>query len=99
MKSTLFSDVKRFIKYVQKRSYIIQTITLILLIAFIARQEYVNREINANIIKVNKKVDFRYFNLTRSLESIHKVEINTRDGKNFVLLMYQNAFPQRRQNK
>lgn len=81
MKSTLFSDVKRFIRYVQKRSYIIQTITLILLIAFIARQEYVNREINANIIKVNKKVDFRYFNLTRSLESIHKVEINTRDGK------------------
>jgi hypothetical protein len=81
MKSTLFSDVKRFIKYVQKRSYIIQTITLILLMAFIVRQEYVNHEINTNIVKVNKKVDFRYFNLTRSLESIHRVEINTRDGR------------------
>ena len=78
MKSTLFSDVKRFIKYVQKRSYIIQTITLILLMAFIVRQEYVNHEINTNIVKVNKKVDFRYFNLTRS---IHRVEINTRDGR------------------
>ena len=81
MKSTLFSDVKRFIKYVQKRSYIIQTIPLILLMAFIVRQEYVNHEINTNIVKVNKKVDFRYFNLTRSLESIHRVEINTRDGR------------------
>lgn len=81
MKSTLFSDVKRFIRYVQKRSYIIQTITLILLMAFIVRQEYVNHEINTNIVKVNKKVDFRYFNLTRSLESIHRVDINTRDGR------------------
>lgn len=32
------------------------------------------------IIKLEKKVDFRYFNLTRSLEDIHNVKIETHKG-------------------
>lgn len=34
-----------------------------------------------NYIKINKKVDFRYFNLNRSLEDIHNIEINTLNGE------------------
>lgn len=74
MKSMLFSDVKNFIRYIQKKSYILQTITFILLISFIIRQEYVNH-------KILKKVDHRYFNITRSLQDIHGVEIETRQGR------------------
>lgn len=81
MKSMLTSDIKRFVKYIQKRSYIIQTTTLILLIAFMARQEYTNQAINENITNVNKKIDFRYFNLSRSLQDIHNIEIDTKDGR------------------
>lgn len=74
MKSMLFSDVKSFIKYIQKRSYILQAVTLILLIGFIARQEYINH-------KILNKIDHRYFNTTRSLQDIHGVEIETRQGR------------------
>lgn len=33
------------------------------------------------ITKVEKKVDFRYFNLTRSLEDIHSVKFETKEGR------------------
>ena len=32
------------------------------------------------ILKCEKKVDFRYFNTTRSLEDIHSIKISTKDG-------------------
>ena len=38
---------------------------------------YLNKQIENCI----NKVHFRYFNLTKSLEEIHNVEINTHDGK------------------
>ena len=33
------------------------------------------------INSTEKKVDFRYFNITRSLQDIHKVEIDTNKGR------------------
>lgn len=81
MKSTLFSDIKRFIKYIQKKSYVLQIITLVLFIGFAIYQVNINNIVLNQIKKAEKKVDFRYFNITRSLEDIHSVEINTRSGK------------------
>lgn len=81
MKSMLFSDVKNFIRYIQKKSYILQTITLILLICFIVRQEYTNNKILTDVKNVENKVDFRYYNLTRSLQDIFYIEIDTKDGR------------------
>lgn len=37
-------------------------------------------ELKNEISEVKKKVHFRYFNLTNSLEDIHKVKINTQNG-------------------
>ena len=73
MKSTLFSDVKSFVKYVQKRSYVIQVINLVLLISFMIYQTQMN-----NLII--KRVNHRYFNLTESLKEIHGVNIDTQNG-------------------
>lgn len=39
------------------------------------------QELSNEILDVKKKVHFRYFNLTHSLEDIHKVKINTKDGR------------------
>ena len=81
MKSRLFTDVKRFIKYIQKRSYAIECLILLLLIFSIYNQIENYNNIMSRLDKVEKKTDFRYFNLTRSLEDIHKIEINTKDGR------------------
>ncbi len=37
-------------------------------------------QFNEEIKDIKKKVHFRYFNLTRSLEDIHNVKINTENG-------------------
>lgn len=37
--------------------------------------------LKTEISEVKKKVHFRYFNLTNSLEDIHKVKINTQNGR------------------
>lgn len=40
--------------------------------------------LNHNSMQINavkKRVDFRYFNLTRSIEDIHSVEIETKQGR------------------
>lgn len=34
--------------------------------------------------KIIKKIEYRYFNLSRTLEDIHNVKINTKDGHLFV---------------
>ena len=81
MKSTLFSDVKRFMMYILRRSYAIQAILLILFVIFAVYQIQVNQVILNRVDKVERKVDFRYFNLTRSIEEIHAVEIDTKDGR------------------
>lgn len=40
-----------------------------------------NTEIIQAVNDVEDKVDFRYFNTTKSLEKIHNVEINTKTGE------------------
>jgi len=37
--------------------------------------------ISKQVTKAERKVDFRYFNLTRSLQDINHVEIETRAGR------------------
>ena len=81
MKSVLFTDIKSFIKYVQKKSYVLQIITLIVLILICYRQEVIYTNILNNLSEIEKKVDYRYFNLTRSLEDIYNVEIDTYKGR------------------
>ena len=81
MKSRLFTDVKGFVKYIQKRSYLIECLILALLVFSIYYQVNSYNQIMSRVGKVEKKVDFRYFNTTRSLEDIHGVEINTKNGK------------------
>lgn len=81
MKSKWFSDVKRFMVYILRRSYALQALALVLLFGFIVYQAQINQIIIKEIKSVEKKVDFRYFNLTRSLESIYNIEIDTKDGR------------------
>lgn len=81
MKSTLFSDVKRFMMYILRRSYAIQAILLILFVVFAIYQIQTNQSILNRLDKVERKVDFRYFNSTKSIEEIHAMEIDTKDGR------------------
>ena len=81
MKSVLFTDIKNFIKYVQKKSYVLQIISLIVLILICYRQEVIYTNILKNLSEIEKKVDYRYFNLTKSLEDIYNVEIDTYKGR------------------
>lgn len=43
-------------------------------------QSYMNETLEL-LKSAEKKVDFRYFNITRSLQDIHKVEIDTHKGR------------------
>lgn len=79
--SRLFSDVKKFVKYIQQRSFLIECLLLILFIGFVVYQVQINLTIINQIEQTEKKVDFRYFNTTRSLENLHNVEIDTKDGR------------------
>lgn len=79
--SRLFSDVKKFVKYIQQRSFLIECLLLILFIGFMVYQVQINQTIINQIEQTEKKVDFRYFNTTRSLENLHNVEIDTKDGR------------------
>lgn len=81
MSSRLFSDVKKFVKYIQQRSYLLQALMLSLFIGFVFYQINTNNLILNQIKKTEKKVDFRYFNTTRTLEDIHNVEIETKQGR------------------
>lgn len=81
MKSRLFTDVKSFVKYIQSRNYVIECVILALLVFSVYYQIESHNKVIARLDKVEKKTDFRYFNLTRSLEDIHKVEIDTKNGR------------------
>lgn len=39
-----------------------------------------NQKLKEDIENVRKRVDFRYYNTTRSLESIYGIKIDTQDG-------------------
>lgn len=56
-------------------------IVIALLVTILAVNIFEFKYNSDNYIKINKKVDFRYFNLNRSLEDIHNIEINTLNGE------------------
>lgn len=67
-----------------KRSSLLNYILIIFLIVSVAINICLiisfKKEMNFNHTKILKKIDHRYFNLTRTLEDIHKVKVNTKDG-------------------
>lgn len=66
-------DTKRFLKD--------RTNMSILLIICVFALQIFNTGLQCyNTNKLCKKIDHRYFNTTNSLENIHNVNINTRDG-------------------
>lgn len=56
-------------------------IVIALLVTILAVNIFEFKYNSDNYIKINKKVDFRYFNLNRSLEDIHNIEIDTLNGE------------------
>lgn len=56
-------------------------IVIALLVTILAVNIFEFKYNTDNYIKINKKIDFRYFNLNRSLEDIHNIEINTLNGE------------------
>lgn len=90
-KTIFFSDVKRFVKHLNYRIYIIQLFILSLLVLLICSEFILHKietkQINSSnqamlnrLDKLEKKVDFRYFNTTHSLEEIHDIRIDTLNG-------------------
>lgn len=70
-------ELKRIKKLNREKSNIIIGLLSAILVINICQFIY---EIKSDI-GLHKKIDFRYFNTTRSLEDIHQVSIDTKDGK------------------
>lgn len=88
--SNLFcSDIKVFITNEVNRLFILVIIVNILLgiwnhfdIRTIKRTNLeTSQALSAEIKLVKNRTDFRYFNLTRSLEEIHNIKIDTKNGE------------------
>lgn len=84
MKQTIYqvgSAIRELLR--DKSNFII--LLLIIGFGFNSFQEYQTQkqiaEVNKAVIKAEKKTDFRYFNTTKSLEEIFKIEIDTKDGR------------------
>lgn len=87
----LFADVKEFFNQGMNGILTILIICMVLIIGYNYKissditdlrrnQESNQAEIIKEIENNRKKIHYRYFNLTKSLEDINNVEINTRDG-------------------
>ena len=84
----LFSDVKDFMANEVNRMFVLFlsiTFCILIFIHFeiqnlkkfvILKSENLEQEIT----KTRKRIDFRYFNTTRTLEDLHKVKIDTKNG-------------------
>lgn len=69
----LISDTKEFLSdNINRLSILVTLLCIINLCGFYVIEKQLN--------KCMKVVNFRYFNLTRSLEDIHNVKIDTHDG-------------------
>lgn len=90
--SLLFSDVKNFLCDEVNRVFIAVLIVVALmcwgqyrtenLLLKISNQNTESQKELVTEIKKNRdKIHFRYFNLTKSLEEIHKVKIDTKNGR------------------
>lgn len=60
----------------EKINIVIFLLTILLLVNIYGFVYY-----NMHFTKIRKKIDHRYFNITRSLEDIHNVEIDTYKGE------------------
>lgn len=74
IKSIQHTDTKRYFKSRIGKLYILLYIILALNLSFTIFCVH-------HFAKIEKKIDHRYFNTTRTLEDIHGVNINTFDGK------------------
>lgn len=88
----LISDAKDFLCSEANRIFVAVLICGTLICYFQYRTECIlasmqtqnkidNQRIISEVKTTRDKVHFRYFNLTKSLEEIHNVEINTLNGK------------------
>ncbi len=88
----LIADAKSFMSNEVNRLFI----AVLIISAFFALCQYIefreienikllisesNKNLSENITKSRKRTDFRYFNITRSLEEIHNVKIDTHNGE------------------
>lgn len=73
--------MEEFTKIIKKLFREKINIVIVLLVTILAVNIFEFKYNSDNYIKINKKVDFRYFNLNRSLEDIHNIEINTLNGE------------------
>ena len=86
--SLLFSDVKNFMANEVNRLFTLILLINILIgfflhfeIASLKQQIFLRTEqLDMDIIKAKKRVDYRYFNMTRTLEDIFNIKIDTKDG-------------------
>lgn len=81
MKRILFSDAKRFMAYIIRRSYAFQFLNFAILICLCLYCYNSHNLEMQRMDKIEKKIDFRYFNLTNSLQDIHHVRIDTLHGE------------------
>ena len=76
----LLSETKNYVCKKTKRMNLLHIINCIILCVLCFFMFNFHNETMNRIEKVEKKVDFRYFNTTRSLEGIHNVKIETKHG-------------------
>lgn len=74
-------DVKGFLKDSVNKLTVITLIFGITITAGLIKIHQEIKETQQAITKCEKKVDYRYFNLTRSLEDIHGIKIDTHKGR------------------
>ena len=74
MKSTLLSDVKKYSKDKIKRLEVL--LIIMTLFAGVAAVKLFTME-----ERIIKRIEYRYYNLTRSLEDTHNVQIETKEGR------------------
>lgn len=73
MEEELFKNLKGL--YRDKSNYLIVLMYALIVMLFVTIL------LNAfYFVKLNKKIDHRYFNITNTLEEIYNVKINTYDG-------------------
>lgn len=81
MPNRLFTDVKEFLSNEINRVFVALVFLIFVVIIASYLQYKANNEILKAIKNCEKKVDFRYFNMTRTLEGIHNVSIDTKTGE------------------
>ena len=78
----LFTDVKNFMNNEVNRAFTFILLINIVMCAYLGYEIRQTRNfVNGEFNKLNKKIDFRYFNMTRSIEEIHNIKIDTQNGE------------------